>query len=531
VHTGRVLGRWLLASVAAIGTLALGAAQAAASPTTPLGHSGRWVTDADGRVVILHGVNMVFKRPPYHPAAAGFSADDAAFLEANGFNTVRLGLIYKGVEPLPGEYDEDYLDQIAGTEQTLAAHGIFSQLDFHQDLYSEKYGGEGWPDWATIDDGVPAEPLTGFPSTYVTSPGMNQAFNNFWLNRAGPGGIGLQDRYAAAFRRVAERFRDRQHTIGFDLMNEPWPGSVWPTCAQPAGCPAFDIATLAAFHQRVIDRIREVEPQKLIWYEPNVIFNFGADTHHPSTGDPATGFSFHVYCLAGAFAIEGLPSEGCETMDERVFGNADAHAQETGDPLLLSEFGATDDLGVIRRNIEQAENHMVSWQYWHYCACDDPTTSGPGVQALVIDANKPPTGDNVKAAKLDVLARPYPQLVSGTPESYGFDQPSKRFSLTYSTTGPGGRSFLPRAISVPKGNALPLIPADSPMTEVFIPRRHYPEGYAVDIDGGAIASAPGSQLLRVAACPGRARVSVTVKPAGEGATDGPDCTVKGAKKK
>jgi hypothetical protein len=90
---------------------------------------------------------------------------------------------------------------------------------------------------------------------------------------------------------------------------------------------------------------------------------------------------------------------------------------------------------------------------------------------------------------------------------------------------------MPQAISVPKGGALPLIPADSPMTEVFVPRRHYPDGYGVDIDGGAIASAPGSQLLRVAACPGRARVSVTVIPAGEGATDGPDCTVKGAKKK
>jgi hypothetical protein len=66
---------------------------------------------------------------------------------------------------------------------------------------------------------------------------------------------------------------------------------------------------------------------------------------------------------------------------------------------------------------------------------------------------------------------------------------------------------------------------------VFVHRRHYPEGYSVDIDGGAIASAPGSQLLRVATCPGRARVSLTVKPAGEGVTDGPDCTVKGAKKK
>ena len=48
-----------------------------------------------------------------------------------------------------------------------------------------------------LDDGVPAEPLTGFPASYITSPGLNRAFDNFWANEAGPGGVGLQDRYAA----------------------------------------------------------------------------------------------------------------------------------------------------------------------------------------------------------------------------------------------------------------------------------------------------------------------------------------------
>src|SRR5918992_5759243 len=66
-------------------------ATAAASPTPPLSHEGRWITDGDGRVVILHGVNMVNKRPPYHPAAVGFDAPDARFLGRHGFNNVRLG--------------------------------------------------------------------------------------------------------------------------------------------------------------------------------------------------------------------------------------------------------------------------------------------------------------------------------------------------------------------------------------------------------------------------------------------------------
>ena len=90
----------LLAIVAAA-TL-LGAGSAAAAPQGPLGHAGRWITDAQGRVVIVHGINMVYKRPPYYPSAAGFNAPDAKFLRRHGFDSVRLGVLYQAVEPQPG---------------------------------------------------------------------------------------------------------------------------------------------------------------------------------------------------------------------------------------------------------------------------------------------------------------------------------------------------------------------------------------------------------------------------------------------
>ncbi|MGZ5387996.1 MAG: cellulase family glycosylhydrolase [Solirubrobacterales bacterium] len=511
-----------VAALAAVFALVSGAT-AEAAPTTPLGHSGRWVTDAQGRVVILHGVNMVYKRPPYFPSAAGFDAPDAAFLARHGFNTVRLGLIYAGVEPAPGSYDEAYLDQIASTERLLADHGIFSQLDFHQDLYNERFQGEGWPDWAVLDDGLPAAPQLGFPDNYFAMPGLIRSFDNFWANAAGPGGVGLQDRYAAAYRRVAQRFRDRDHTIGYDLLNEPWPGAAWSTCLSPVGCPAFDAGTLAPFHDRVINQIREVEPQKLIWYEPNVIFNFGADSSHPPTGDPATGFSFHVYCLAadGGFSLFG--DRACPEVDEIVFENADRQAEQTGDALLLSEFGATNDLELIRRNVEQAEAHMVSWQYWHYCECDDPTTSGTGVQGVILDPSQPPEGANLRQDKLDVLTRAYPQAVAGTPIAYDFDHATRRFDLSLSTVGPAGASFAPR-----RGGA--RVPASTPATEVFVPPRHYPRAYELDVEGGGIASPPGARVARVAACPGRERLSIALRPAGTGAVEGPECVVAGAKR-
>ena len=482
--------------------LVVGAApQAAAAPVAPLSHSGRWITDADGRVVILHGVNMVYKRPPYYPAAGGFGADDAAFLEQNGFNTVRLGLIYKGIEPSPGSYDGSYLSQIGSTESTLAQHGIFSLLDFHQDLYNERFGGEGWPDWAVQDDGLPAVPNVGFPGNYLVMAALNRAYDHFWANSPGPSLVGLQNRYVAALAAVARRFDGNSHTLGYDLMNEPWPGSAYPTCANPLGCPLFDTGPLSAFTQRAIAAIRATGARRLAWYEPLLTFDFGAQTSLPDTGDPQAGMSFHDYCLPGAFG--GPTGDACSTFEDLPFQNAESHSTSTGDAGLLTEFGATDDLATIERIIDDADRHMVGWQYWHYCGCDDPTTQAATQQALVNDASKPPTGDNVREAKLEVLSRPYPQAIAGTPRSYGFDRSTDRFHLTYSTLGPGGRLFGP-----------------SSETEIFVGHLHYPNGYVVAVDGGVAASGNGADVLRVRPCPGATQVSVTVGPPGSAADSG-----------
>src|SRR4051812_12426672 len=209
---------------------------------------------------------MVYKRPPYAPDAAGFGDDDAAFLAHEGYTTVRLGVIYGAVEPQPGVYDDAYLARIARTVRVLGRHGIVSLLDFHQDLYSERFQGEGWPDWAVMDDGLPATPQLGFPANYLGMPALNRAFDHFWANDGG-----LQDAYAKAWAHVAARFAGNPDVLGYDLLNEPWPGTGYAACVNPDGCPAFD-AVLSAFSQRVADAIRAVDPDTLVFYEPNVLF-------------------------------------------------------------------------------------------------------------------------------------------------------------------------------------------------------------------------------------------------------------------
>jgi endoglycosylceramidase len=469
------------------------AAAAAPGPTPPLKQTGRWITDAQGRVVIVHGLNMVYKLPPYYPAKAGFGADDAKFLARNGFDAVRLGVIYKAVEPKPPSggkpsYANGYITQIAKTQKTLARQGVFSLVDFHQDLFNERFQGEGWPDWQVQDDGL-ANPRNGFPNNYLTNPALNAAFDHFWADDT-VGGVKLQDEYAAAWRHVAGVFKRQPYVLGYDILNEPWPGSPWAGCAVPAGCPAFDTGPLAAMTRKSTRAIRKADKRHIVWQEPNVIFNFGSASHLPAIGSN-TGLSFHDYCLTA-----GAPD--CPTMEALPFQNADTEAKQTNRALLLSEFGATDDLATLNRIPGLADDHMVSWLEWAYCGCGDPTTSGPGdVQAIVQDPKKPPTGSNVFHGKLAALDRPYPQAVAGTPKSYLYDSASNTFTLRYSTRTPAGKR----------------LPAGA-RTIVYVPREHYPNGYDAVARGASVHHKSNSRYLQLGNAPKARTVKLKITPAG-----------------
>jgi endoglycosylceramidase len=462
----------------ALALAACAPATAAAAPTLPLGHAGRWITDAEGRVVNLHGINMVYKRAPYAPDAVGFGDDDAAFLASEGFNAVRVGVIYKAVEPEPGVYDDAYLDRIRATVDMLAAHGIVALLDFHQDMYNERFQGEGWPDWAVMDDGLPAAPQSGFPNNYLLMPALQRAFDHFFADDGA-----LQDHYAAAWAHVARRFRDAPNLLGYELLNEPWPGTAWQDCINPTGCPAGD-AKLEAFDRRVLAAIRAADPRGLVWHEPFVLFNQGAGTSVKALGDANVGFAFHDYCLT---AERQGSEQSCARADDLVFQHALDRVASTKEALLLTEFGATEAKSVLTPMVQRADRTMVSWTEWHYCGCQDPTTSGPGdKQAIVLDPARPPAGDNLKTVTLDQLVRPYPQVVAGTPESWSY----------------ANGTFSARWI------------AATGESEIALPARVYPDGYAAQVMGGAIASKKGERVLRVTACPGVPEVAVTVTRTG-----------------
>ena len=146
--------------------------------------------------------------------------------------------------------------------------------------------------------------------------------------------------------------------------------------------------------------------------------------------------------------------------------------------------------------MQGADQHLIGWTEWAYSGQGDITTSAnpPGSESLVYNPELPPTGDNVNTANLETLAEPYPQLVSGTPESYSFE--GGIFHFTYSTDEPDG---------------LGSFPAGS-QTTIAIPSVEFPHGYTVSVVGGEVASAPNAAELVITSS-GASTVSVTVSAA------------------
>lgn len=438
--------------------------------------------DAQGRVVVLHGVNAVWKRAPYYPpaTASGFTARDAQWIADQGFNTVRLGVIFAGVMPRRGQVDQRYLDHVAHVVDLLAARKVWVLLDFHQDMYNERFHGEGFPAWAVRDDGLPQPVDAGFPGNYFL-PATSRAFDNFYANTDG-----LADLYAHAWQAVAQRFRRTSYVLGYDVINEPWPGTQAATCI-PAGCPVFDQGSLQPLYARVLKAIRAVDRDHLVWVEPNGLFAHAVRSWLGGLGDPRVGLSFHQYCTSASatHAYGGKAGPDCPTQADLTFLNAASTVQQNGWTSLLSEFGASDDLQDLATVTAKADDNLVGWQYWHYKEWGDPTTESQdsGGQGLFTnDADL----SSLKQAKADVLIRAYPRAVAGTPGS---------FTLV------GGTSVV-----------WFLYDAKPGVTEVYLPRRHYPKGYTVKLQGPVrVVSEPGATLLLLRSI-GRGGVSVVVTP-------------------
>ncbi|MCP4132208.1 MAG: glycoside hydrolase family 5 protein [bacterium] len=433
-----------------------------------------YITDLQGRALILHGLNTSSNAkgdPLRMPWIT--EADVQRASKEWGFNFVRFLIFWDGIEPEKGVFDEAYLDRVAERIEWYADAGMYVMLDMHQDLYALNFGGDGAPEWAQMTDGLPAEPQSPWWLTYL-QPGVTRAFDNFWNYNKHPD---LQDHYAMAWKKVAERFKDYPNVIGYDLMNEPYGGSwLWPV---------FEAFQLKPFYERVIASIRSVDEDRWIFYEPQAFgVNFGIDSTLGTPDDPRDGENRLVYA-PHFYPVDVHEGKGYNG-DMTIFNSwADSRSRELNAqkaPLVLGEFGLNpnqDGSGLFLDNVMTMMDRMGGgWAYWS----DDPGGWGP------VDAAGNETGI------ISHIVRTYPQRIAGHPLSFSFDPGTREFILKFrnkeGVTGP---------------------------TEIYIPaKRHYSDGWKVKVSdpAGSWFSTwdENREVLSVTTDPGQDEHSIRIIP-------------------
>jgi hypothetical protein len=87
-----------------------------------------WFTDEFSRVRLFHGVNSVRKEFPwyYEYLLNDTKLDDLA---RSGFNVVRLGSMWSGVEPAEGVYNDTYIDIL---RDIIEVRDLFSSISLRR---------------------------------------------------------------------------------------------------------------------------------------------------------------------------------------------------------------------------------------------------------------------------------------------------------------------------------------------------------------------------------------------------------------
>ena len=442
-------------------------------------------------------------KPAYQQSIAPASGDDFAQMRAIGFNVVRLVLNWSQLEPHPGVYSTTYLDRVAQVVGWARQQGIYLILDMHQDQYSRYIlpvdkaaapsgcspsgGGDGAPGWAVQSDGKPGCALYGIDEL---NPAESAAFANFWQNSPVDGpkgqapGTGLQDHYIGALAALANRFENDPTVLGYELMNEPQPGSLGSLPA--ANGYQASSQELYPFYTRAIEALTGVRdglptctagaPTSLsntcaypklasvsrqqIFFEPLAyrnLLDFSIQVSKPFTTYPNIVFAPHVYTYAFTFEQDllGLPAKPGGYPPDFTFGyqTAEAEAQAMHSAVFVTEFGdsSSTDATILAGELAAQESTQTGGTLWAWkglsatpgtCWCtrwqfSTYQTTANGTPGKGNPHRQPSPNDLLIASRQRELMRVWPTATAGRLGAYAYDPTTSSFVMVATSTAPG----------------------------------------------------------------------------------------------
>jgi endoglycosylceramidase len=404
--------------------------------------------DEYGRTMILHGASLFTNDDPGgYTRYTTFGAK--RMKEQWGLNTVRMFWNWHSIEPDSAVFSSENLEKLAGIVETFTNEGIYVVLAVNGTATTSQHLVSGT--WMAPTGNAENNPSLSGP----LNPAVQESMRRFWDYEQYPY---LQDEFIKASMFVANRFKDNPYVLGYDIINEPWGSSLLGSVLSTE----LETKLLPAFYDRYISRMRTVTTEQYIFFEPDVKFNSKETgrflTNLPFIHDASSrrklSFAPHLYIPH----TDGPPAQNpyLNTLDAflKLLGTRYEQIQNKQQtPFYIGEWSYIDI-----RTFEDWEQYLnghlalfdslqYSWSYFGYFP------DGEGYS--LADKN-----DQEETPIVNKVSRPYPMATSGKLNRFKYLPETRVFEMDYVSN-----------------------PAIRQPTEIYIPKRHYSNGYELTISG------------------------------------------------
>ena len=408
------------------------------APAAPAFAAAGHLVDAEGRAVVLRGFNAraatFFDDSDQLVPLPPFTADDCRIVgEQFGGNFLRLPISWSYLEPVRGALADDYIDAALALAAACEAYGVHTLVDLHQDGWSKFIGQDGAPFWAHQPP-LPADDVDEHAGNQPTTSSPVQAEMTSFFEDAD-----LVGAYAAMASRLAARIDRQPGVLGLEIINEP----------------IASIADLDAFYATVAGAVRATAPDLPLFAEPSATRNL-LDAATPPTV-PAGDVLYAPHLYTGVFQGDWMVGD-----DARIDASIDGMLSEAGAmhaPVVITEFGndPADATGAawLAAALDLLDEHALSASLWVYeewpSTCGQPSCWGLYDEAPVANGDGVTTyARALRPEAVALVARPYPQAIAGTLDSFAYDATSR--TLTVQLHGAAGTHQLAAPQLVYPGN-------------------------------------------------------------------------------
>lgn len=355
--------------------------------------------------ILLRGVNIAHTSK--RTVIPWVQREDVERLKRFGLNFIRLTIFWSAIEQEKGKYDKNYIEKIREKIRLFEEFGMYVLVDLHQDLYgfqaTDSNEGDGIPQWAQDPECPPFKDLKPWMLNYIDES-ISCQFESFWNDKNG-----VQTKYLEMFEFIIEQFHEERAVIGFEIMNEPWPGYSWSNTEE------WENKKLREFYNKAIKILRKYT-QKLFFYETHPLSDFGYPFYLKKPDGDNLVYAPHIYPISGFL---GSQSEGDLL---KVFNMHLEHSIQNNVPMLVGEYGVAwsdnDAYKKIKEHIDTFDSNFIGSAIWAY---DKSSNYDLGI----VDDYGSPLSNFVP------VIRPYPELVKGEMKKIKYNDDNTEFSFEF----------------------------------------------------------------------------------------------------